>query len=175
MWIRTLAIAIGLFFATIGVQGPEFAQQYRQRLAGAIDELTRVVAEFDAEAAGHSLTPDVAIQRLEANADPLARERGAAAEFDRTRLARLQLAFAAMKDAPTVTRLWVVAQHFDAGVGARTFADYEPAAPTTGEAFVVGAIFGLWGWGATHLCAWPIRRRMARRREAAGSVAPRQI
>ena len=87
MLVRRLAIAMGLLFALIGVQGPEFAEQYRQRLAGAIDELTRVVAAFDADAARQSLTPDAAIQRLQSNPDPLARDRGLAAEADKTRLA----------------------------------------------------------------------------------------
>ena len=36
---RRLALAIGLVFAIIAAQAPEFAQQYRQRLGGALDEL----------------------------------------------------------------------------------------------------------------------------------------
>jgi len=42
--------------ALAGSQIPEFAQQYRQRLGGAIDELNRMIAQFDSEAAGQSLT-----------------------------------------------------------------------------------------------------------------------
>ena len=164
MALRRLAVAIGVLCALIGVQGPEFAQQYRQRLAGAIDELTRVVAQFDADAARQSLAPDQAIARLKANVDPLARERGDAAAADQTRLARLQDAQAALKDPGPVRRLWAFVVDFDPEIASRTFADYEPAAPTTVEAFVVGALAGLWGWGSTHLCAWPIRRRWARRR-----------
>ena len=171
MLVKRLALFFGLVFGLVGMQGPEFAQQYRQRLAGAIDELMRVVAQFDAEVERQSLTPEAAIQRLETNPDPLARERGVAADNDRTRLVHLQNALAAAKDEAPVRRLWGLAQTFDLEIAERDFADYEPAAPTTGEAFVVGAVFGLWGWGATHLCAWPIRRRIARRREAAARIA----
>ena len=57
MFTRRLAVAIGLLFALIGAQGPEFSQQYRQRLGGALDELSRIVAEFDADAARQAITP----------------------------------------------------------------------------------------------------------------------
>ncbi len=93
MFIRQLALAIGVLFALIGMQGPEFAQQYRQRLAGAIDELRREVAEFDAEAASHALSRNEAVKRLKSNSDPLARDRGVAAEADASRLARLEDAY----------------------------------------------------------------------------------
>ena len=56
MLARRLALAIGLLCGLIGTQWPEFSQQYRQRLGGALDELSRIVAAFDAEAASRSLT-----------------------------------------------------------------------------------------------------------------------
>jgi Protein of unknown function (DUF2937) len=50
MLLRRLALAVGVVCGLIATQAPEFAQQYRQRLAGAVDELSRVVKTFDAEA-----------------------------------------------------------------------------------------------------------------------------
>jgi hypothetical protein len=50
MFVRRLALAIAVLAGLIGSQGPEFAQQYRQRLGGALEELHRIIAEFDAEA-----------------------------------------------------------------------------------------------------------------------------
>ncbi len=50
MLARRLALAIALVAAFVGSQGPEFAQQYRQRLGGALDEVRRSVVQFDAEA-----------------------------------------------------------------------------------------------------------------------------
>ncbi len=90
MLARRLALAIALIAGLIGSQGPEFAQQYRQRIGGALDELERIVAAFDAEAAGERLTPSEAVRRLETNGDPLARRRGEdiARTIDRAR--RLQ-------------------------------------------------------------------------------------
>jgi len=76
MIARRLALVIALIAGLIGSQGPEFAQQYRQRIGGALDELERIVAAFDAEAAHEELTPPQAIGRLEQDHDPLAREHG---------------------------------------------------------------------------------------------------
>jgi len=76
MIARRLALVIALIAGLIGSQGPEFAQQYRQRIGGALDELERIVAAFDIEAAHEELTPPQAIGRLEQDQDPLARERG---------------------------------------------------------------------------------------------------
>ena len=64
MFTRRLAAAIGLLFALVGMQGPEFTQQYRQRLGGALDELKRDVSAFNADAARQSGTPVEAIPRL---------------------------------------------------------------------------------------------------------------
>jgi hypothetical protein len=141
MFTRRLAAAIGLLFALIGTQGPEFSQQYRQRLGGALDELKRVVAAFNADAAKQSITPVEAIARLEGNPDPLAQARGAAIETDIVRRDKLQSALDAMQNAGPVQR--------------------------------IGAMAVVIGWGGTHVCAWPIRRRWqerrARRRAAASN------
>lgn len=48
--LRTLGRALGVLAGIVGTQGPEFAQQYGQRLAGTVDELRRVVAGFEADA-----------------------------------------------------------------------------------------------------------------------------
>ena len=46
--VRIVAVGCGLFGGIVASQGPEFSQQYRQRLGGAIDELKQVIARFDA-------------------------------------------------------------------------------------------------------------------------------
>ncbi len=165
LMIRRLALAIGLAVGLLATQAPEFAQQYRQRLAGAIDELTRMVANFDAEARGHGLSPDVAIQRLETNPDPLARERGEDMASDKSRLTRLQDAFVSLKNAEPVRRVIGFLETFDTATARAAWKDYEPAVPTTGEALIIGLLGLVAGWAATHLLAWPVHRHLARRRE----------
>ena len=164
--IRRLALAIGLLFALAGSQLPEFAQQYRQRLGGAIDELDRMIAQFDAEAASQSLTREQGVDRLKSNGDALAQQRGAAIESDIDRAARLNRQREAFAIGGPLTRLAGLIENFDPATAARAVRDYEPAVPITFEAFIVAGVALILGWSATHLCAWPIRRRMRRRAEA---------
>ena len=67
MLARRLALAIAVLAGLIGSQGPEFAQQYRQRLGGALEELNRIVAEFDREVQRQNLTRADALKRLADN------------------------------------------------------------------------------------------------------------
>jgi hypothetical protein len=166
LW-RRLALAVGLVCGLIGTQAPEFAQQYRQRLAGAVDELTRVVAAFDAEAQGEGLPPDAAVRRLEDNADPLARERGQDMAADKARLVHLKDALAAFNESAPVQRLFSTLETFDPTTARRAWSDYQPAIPTTVEAFTIGGAAWALGWLATHMTLWPARRRAVKRRESA--------
>ena len=49
--LHGLALIVGVVFGGAFSQAPEFAQQYRQRLGGALDELTAIVQRFDQDAA----------------------------------------------------------------------------------------------------------------------------
>jgi hypothetical protein len=166
--IRRLALAVGVLFALVGSQLPEFAQQYRQRLGGAIDELDRMIAQFDTEVAAQSLTRVQGVDRLKTNSDSLAQERGAAIEEDVDRAARLARQREAFQIGGPLTRLAGLIENFDPTTASKAIEDYEPAVPLTFEAFVIGGIALVVGWAATHLCAWPIRRRLRRRSLAIG-------
>ena len=174
MLTRRLALAIALIAGLIGLQGPEFAQQYRQRLGGALDELKAVVAEFDDEAAQENLTPPEAVGRLETNPDPLARQRGEDIAETIARANRLQEQLNAMTSAGPLTRIYVLAKDFDPQIARRTLDDYEPAAPLTLEALSAAGIAAIWGWAATHICAWPILRLRGTRKAAAGNATASQ-
>jgi hypothetical protein len=165
MFLRRIALAIGLLCGLVATQAPEFAQQYRQRLAGAVDELSRAVGVFYDEAAKQSLTPPAAINRLKDNPDPLARERGADVETDIVRLGRLTDALAAFRDSGIWRRLAALAGDFDIETARKAWQDFQPAIPTSADALAIG-IFGLLvGWGATHAFTWPVRRHLQKRRE----------
>lgn len=169
MLVRRLAIAIGLLFGLIGAQAPEFAQQYRQRLAGALDELTRMIADFDAQSAAQSLSRAEGVARLKANGDALARERGEAIEDDVARASRLQAQLDALRAGGLAGFAGFIA-NFDAATAGRALEDFSPAVPLTATAFIIGGAAMVFGWGATHVVARPIRR--ARQpRLAAKSVA----
>jgi hypothetical protein len=159
MLARRLALAIALLAGMIGSQGPEFAQQYRQRLGGALDEVNRLVSEFDAEAQRQNLSEPEALKRLEDNSDRLARDRGAdmAEAIDRDR--RLNEQIAAINSAGPLMRLYVVATRFDPEIARSTLDNYEPAEPLSLAALTAGGLAALWGWAAARLVAWPFSRR----------------
>src|SRR6056297_4171827 len=66
MIIRAIALAGGLAVSVGASQFPEYSQQYMQRLSGAVDELSGVVAQFDADAAGLGLDRVDALEELRA-------------------------------------------------------------------------------------------------------------
>src|SRR5260370_3677080 len=130
LMVRRIAVAIGLLFAVGGSQLPEFDQQYRQRLGGAIDELNRMIGEFDSEAAGQSLTRAQGVDRLKTNPDALAQQRGAAIESDVERQARLARQQEAFKTGGPLTRLASFIANLDPATAAQAIRDYAPALPT---------------------------------------------
>jgi hypothetical protein len=159
MLARRLALAIAVLAGLIGSQGPEFAQQYRQRLGGALEELDRIVSEFDAEVQRQSLSRAEALKRLEDNSDPLAREGGEDMDKAIDRAARLNEQIQAMNSAGPLMRLYVVATSFDPKIAQSTLDNYEPAEPLSLGGLTAGGLAALWGWAATRLIAWPFIRR----------------
>ena len=159
MLARRLALAIAVLAALIGSQAPEFAQQYRQRLGGALEELNRIVSEFDTEIQRQNLSRAEASKRLEDNSDPLARERGEDMDKAIERAERLNKQIQAINSAGPLMRLYVVATNFDPQIAQRTLDAYEPTEPLSVGALTAGGLAALWGWAATRLIAWPLSRR----------------
>ena len=164
MFTRRLALAVALIAGLIGSQGPEFVQQYRQRIGGALDELKRIVAQFDAAAARHGLTPPQAVGRLEQNTEPLAREQGQDMVQTIARANRFEEELEEMRSAGPIKRIYVMAKDFEPEVVRHTLDNYEPAAPLSLEAVMAAGLAAIGGWTATHLIAWPIRRASLTRR-----------
>lgn len=163
---RTLAMATGLIGAICTSQLPEFAQQYRQRLGGAIDELKAVVEQFDRDAAGVGLSRDEAIRRLQAGDDFL-RRRGISETQAKIRLDNLLEQRAAMENSGSLGRISAFLTYRDGQLAARTFNDFEPALPVTTEgAAAAGSGFVL-GYFLIRMLTAPFgRRRRSRLRQA---------
>jgi hypothetical protein len=159
MLARRLALAIALLAGLIGSQGPEFAQQYRQRLGGALEELNRIVSEFDAEVRRQKLTPAEGLKRLEDNSDPLARECGEDVGQAIARAARLDAQMQTLNSAGPLVRLHVVATSCDPEIARSALDHYEPAEPLSVGALTAGGLAALCGWATTRLIAWPFSRR----------------
>ncbi len=162
MILRQLALFLGLLMGVITSQLPEYAQQYRQRLGGAIDEINRMLADFDSDAATMKLNREQGVERLAANSDPLASQRGARLREESARAERLERQLAAFQTAGPVGRLGVLAADMDPGIASRAWSSFEPAVPITMEGALL-AFFGfLSGWGLVRVVGRPFRRRRVR-------------
>jgi hypothetical protein len=159
MIIRRIALFFAALSGLMTTQMPEYWQQYRQRLEGAIDELAAIVQQFDTETAAQGLTEAAGIARLKANSDPLAQQRGVAMRQAVNRLHRLREADRAFNDKNLPEKWWTLATTFDPAIAARAYQTYQPAVPTTGEGFIAGVIGFFIGGGLIHLLGLPIRYR----------------
>ena len=159
MLARRFALAFGLLLAVVLSQVPEFVQQYRQRLGGAVDELRRIVAQFDDETRAQSLDRDAGIARLRANADPLAQARGRDIQTAVDRERRLEAQDRAFAEAGPLSVYAVFAERFDPELAGRTYAIFQPAVPVTSSGFVAGAGGFVLGYGGLRAAAAPFRRR----------------
>lgn len=162
MIFRRIAFFVALLFGLAMTQLPEFVEQYRQRLGGAIDELAAVVARFDSDSAQHGLTQSGGIDRLHANEDKFVRERGDEIADDVARLANLRDAQAAFNDEGGIARLATFATHYDSRIARGAYGDFEPAVPTSPEALALGLLGFVFGGGVVHVTGHQMRRRRLR-------------
>ena len=156
--LRTLAIGLGLTAAVIASQLPEFTQQYRQRLGGAIDELTSIVARFDADAQVNDLTRSDALAKLAQSPDDLIRRRADDITANIRRLDTLELQSRRMNDAGPIARIAYFLRYADMVLVRATLHDFEPAVPVSSEGLLAASAGFLGGWGLIQLVAWPLRR-----------------
>ena len=165
--IRIAAFGLGLIGAVAASQGPEFSQQYRQRIGGAIDELRRIVEQFDADARANAETRESALGRLRANPDDLASRQGAAMQGNVERLGRLEAHRQAMTEAGPFSGPALMLRDGDTDLMWATYRDFKPAMPVTEEGLLSAAagFVGVWG-GILLLAAFlrSLRPRRARRR-----------
>lgn len=164
--LRTLGLALGLLGGAVGAQGPEFAQQYSQRLGGTVDELRRMVSTFDTDAAATGNTRDTAVDRLRRNQDALVARRGEAARDDIARLQSLTAQQRALSEAGgPLGRLAALIRDPDMPLARATYQDYVPAVPTTADGLIAGFLGFLATWAGWRLISDLGRRLTPRRRE----------
>jgi hypothetical protein len=167
--VRIVAFGLGLLGGVTASQGPEFAQQYRQRLGGAIDELRQVIGRFDADASANGETRSSAIARLRSNTDDLASRQGTAMQANVERLGRLETHREAMMQAGPFARVALMVRDGDRDVMEAVYHDFEPAMPVTEEGLISAAGGFVALWGGLLLLAGFIRS-LVRRPRARGTV-----
>jgi hypothetical protein len=161
---RIVAFGMGLFGAVVASQAPEFAQQYRQRLGGAVDELVRIVDRFDADAQSAGRTRDDALNRLTRDADRFLQNQGASMSDTMRRLDRLRAQQQAMAQAGPFARVAALTTQADPSIARAAYRDFEPAVPVTLE----GGVATVTGFAAAWALALGLFKglgRLVRRRK----------
>jgi hypothetical protein len=162
--MRRIVSAIGgLALAIVLSQFPEYAQQYTQRLGGAVDELRVVTEKFDHDAAEAGLDRQEALTRFESSSDGFLAGRGHSEQANFARYEQLSATLARIQGANAVQRFQMLPAYLDTDIGARTLENYQPAMPVTvegvlyaGGGFLLGflVLSGLW-----RFLSMPFRRR----------------
>lgn len=163
--MRIVAMIVGLTGAGICAQAPEFSQQYLQRLAGAVDELAVVVADFDRSAADAGLTRAAALDELSGTSFLEARNADMRRNF--ARYERLSADLSLLRAATAIERAALTPARLDPEIASRAWADFEPGLPLTSASAGLAAVgflagFGLWA-GISGM-AFATLRRLRRKR-----------
>ena len=160
---RMVAIVGGAALAVVLSQFPEYAQQYTQRLGGAVDELRVVTQRFDSEAASAGLNRDEALARFTGASDGFIVGRGTSEAANFLRYAQLSETLDRIQGAGPVERFQALPAYLDTDIGRRTLENYRPAMPVTmegilyaGAGFLLGYLIlsAIWRFGTL-----PFRRR----------------
>lgn len=165
MLIKTVTMAGGLAGAIGLSQFPEYSQQYTQRLAGAVDELSRFVAEFDSDAAGLGLSREVALQELSQGGE-IGAARAQTMQTTLERHDRLETDLEALRGAGAFTRAFQAGRFTDAEIAQAAWDDFKPAVPFTIEGLVFAGIGFIAGLGVIGGLMWLLRVLFRRRKPA---------
>jgi hypothetical protein len=164
---RSLSVLGGLCLAALLSQFPEYAQQYTQRLGGAVDELRAITMEFDSAASAAGLTRQQALAHYAQSPDSFLEGRGGSMTGTFARYDQLSLTLTELRQAGPLQRLEHLPDYLDSDVGKRTLDDFQPALPETNE----GLLYALAGFALGYvivsvLCSLimlPFRRRWRHR------------
>lgn len=138
---RTLVFATGAVAALATSQAPEFTQQYRQRLGGALQELRVIVADFDADARRADLTREQALAAYGKSADGFLRDRGMSVARTVRRFESLQDQAERFESWPAIALPAALIGESDAQLVRGAWQDFRPGIPVT-PAGAVWAAFG---------------------------------
>jgi len=155
---RILCVVGAVLFS----QGPEFMQQYLQRLGGHLAEARRQYAQFE-EIAGRAgrTVRELAAQYI-ANTDPSVVGMGRLIGETETRINTLSAAEAALRDASVWERPFVFLRQLDWEIARGTSGVYKPAVPTTLEGLLYALAGVIMVLVLYHGVLAPLARRICR-------------
>jgi hypothetical protein len=137
MRAHPVAFVMGLVFGFVLSQAPEFAQQYRQRLGGAVDELQRIIQQFDEDSRRSGYDRMAALRLMANNKEQLVRDQAGRMEEVIARHDRLRAQEIAFRNGGPFVRISAFILNFDRPLVERTVVAYEPAVPVTTEGLLL--------------------------------------
>ena len=143
---KGLALAGGVCCAAVLSQVPEFSQQYTQRLSGAVDELSGIVAQFDADAEQVGMSRTEALNDL-SKGTAMAQARAESMGYVLARHDRLNAHLEQIRGTGPVGKLATGLQYLDPELARNTWDDFKPAVPVTVEGAAFGGAGFLGGYG----------------------------
>src|SRR6478736_2228910 len=160
MRVHPVAFVIGLLLGFVLSQTPEFAQQYRQRLGGAVDELQRIVQQFDDDSrrAGYDRTS--ALRLMAGNPEQIVRDQASRMADLITRYGRLRAQEEAFRRGGPFGRLSTFLVDFD-----------RPLVPVTTEGLLLAGSGFLLAYLLLPIFGESWRRRRRLRAKLRGSMA----
>lgn len=162
--VRALCLAGGLSGAAGFSQYPEFAQQYTQRLAGQVDALDGVVADFDKSAFAAGFTRTQALADMAGSAFLEARATDMRQTFARHIILSNQLT--QLRNATALERITLAHTLRDVPTVKATWADFQPAVPLTMAGGVSAVLGYIGGWMIVALFLAMVSGLFKRRRVA---------
>ena len=138
--ILTISLITG---AGISSQAPEFAQQYRQRLGGALNELHVIAEQFDQDAKKTNLDRVSALNKLADSNDTFISARGTSMHLTFDRYAILQQQENWFNSLHPTARPLALISNFDQTLLNDTWQDYEPAIPLSLHGLIWTSVGGL--------------------------------
>lgn len=143
---RILTVVLVLLGGGLFSQAPEFTQQYRQRIGGALDELHTIVTAFEQQASQFGLSRNEALATYAASQSPFLEGQGATMRATIDRYTALSMQQAELSREPAVTRPLLLLRRFDVQIARNAWHDFVPAMPM--------GIAGLFWAFAGCLCGW---------------------
>lgn len=156
MFFRALTLAGGVVGGLGVAQFPEYSQQYLQRMAGKVEELTRFVEEFDADARKVGVSREQALIDL-AQGGAMGAERAQTMVTTIARQKKFSQALQDLRQAGPFTRAYHAGAFTDPELARGTFSDFKPALPLTFEGAVFGGVGFLGSLGLLGLLGWLVR------------------
>lgn len=156
---KHLIVITALVAALLSAQIPEVIQQYRQRLGGAVDELSVVVGNYDDDTRRSGYDRKSGLDALKENPDRLVRKQSERMSDYIKRLDRLKAQQAALMYGLTFSAIFAVIADYDTQTMSRTWASYVPSFPTTS----IGILFALVGFLACSASLFGVSNLASRR------------